>query len=825
MYFTVVIITLLSLSRSSSQDVFQKSINPAALFKKLAQSCDGHNGGCGADDQNLLASEDKDTSEHADPEVSSQPRETGCQPYTHACVPYYQCIDGEINTSGTGLIDVRSKPLRECTDPQNPTIPGVCCRIPGATTPEPEKPCQAGLICVERIQCNADGAIKTDGSGVIDVRAHTKIQPCRLNTNSYESGVCCKPTPLEVCPNYKDCILEYECHSVTGPEECYIDKRNGVLGVCCDRLITNVCPEDAECIPESDCLGEIWNSARNFVSHRPGGDWYPCISPTGNKRGVCCRRSDPCPGDSVCIPEPECKGEIWNRARTFAPYRPNGDWYPCISPASNIRGVCCRRSDPCPGDSVCIPEPECKGEIWNRARTFAPYRPNGDWYPCISPASNIRGVCCRRSDPCPGDSVCIPEPECKGEIWNRARTFAPYRPNGDWYPCISPDGNIRGVCCRRSDPCPGDSVCVPEPECKGEIWNRARTFVPYRPNGDWYPCISPDDNIRGVCCRREDPCPGDSLCIPESECKGEIWNRARTFAPYGPNGDWYHCTISDGRGRGVCCRRSEIKDPKYIAATECGIRNYGREQRSRGTLGKNAALFGEFPWQAILFFRNYTYKCGASIVGNRWLITGAHCVNGYTHKDFRARLGEWQVDVYDEPLPYFDADISLIYAHPNFNADNLRNNIAIIELETPVKFQYHINAICLPSYSQTLSPGTVCIASGWGKDAFTGSYQAILNRVEVPFVGHGQCEELLRKTRLGRFFKLHESFMCAGGEENKDVCTGDGGGPLACKDLATGKYYLQGITSWGIDCGQKDVPGVYADVRFFSEWIKGIIRR
>ena len=26
----------------------------------------------------------------------------------------------------------------------------------------------------------------------------------------------------------------------------------------------------------------------------------------------------------------------------------------------------------------------------------------------------------------------------------------------------------------------------------------------------------------------------------------------------------------------------------------------------------------------------------------------------------------------------------------------------------------------------------------------------------------------------------HESHLCAGGEENRDTCTGDGGGPLYC---------------------------------------------
>ena len=56
----------------------------------------------------------------------------------------------------------------------------------------------------------------------------------------------------------------------------------------------------------------------------------------------------------------------------------------------------------------------------------------------------------------------------------------------------------------------------------------------------------------------------------------------------------------------------------------------------------------------------------------------------------------------------------------------------------------------------------------------------------------------------------------------QDSCSGDSGGPLMLQQERMGRknHTIVGIVSWGTElCGQKNIPGAYADVSFFLEWI------
>lgn len=52
---------------------------------------------------------------------------------------------------------------------------------------------------------------------------------------------------------------------------------------------------------------------------------------------------------------------------------------------------------------------------------------------------------------------------------------------------------------------------------------------------------------------------------------------------------------------------------------------------------------------------------------------------------------------------------------------------------------------------------------------FQGEMQNVLKKITMPIVPKEDCQKALRDTRLGKYFLLHDSFMCAGGE-GVDTC-------------------------------------------------------
>nr|XP_012139456.1 PREDICTED: uncharacterized protein LOC100876014 isoform X2 [Megachile rotundata] len=279
----------------------------------------------------------------------------------------------------------------------------------------------------------------------------------------------------------------------------------------------------------------------------------------------------------------------------------------------------------------------------------------------------------------------------------------------------------------------------------------------------------------------------------------------------------------------VCCpRRQPIRKPQ---PGQCGVRyTQGINGRIKTpSYVDGDAEFGEYPWQVAILKKDPTesvYVCGGTLISSRHILTAAHCVKTYAPHDLRVRLGEWDVNHDVEFYPYIERDVASVLVHPEFYAGTLYNDIAILRIDHDVDFQKnpHISPACLPNKREDFTRNR-CWTTGWGKDAFGdfGKYQNILKEVDVPIVSNQICEQQMRRTRLGPGFNLHPGFICAGGEEGKDACKGDGGGPMVCE--RNGRWQLAGIVSWGIGCGQAGVPGVYSRVSYYFDWIQQILNR
>lgn len=194
--------------------------------------------------------------------------------------------------------------------------------------------------------------------------------------------------------------------------------------------------------------------------------------------------------------------------------------------------------------------------------------------------------------------------------------------------------------------------------------------------------------------------------------------------------------------------------------------------------------------------------------------------------------------------PEKDIGISEIITHEDYEpfSSTQYNDIALIRLFRSVDFSDYIRPICLPTATHLGSinyENQPVVVAGFGRTK-TRRTSNVKQKLEMSGFNWDQCNSVYQDITN---VPLQSTQLCAGGEMDKDSCTGDSGetsfytnlmthsfvflgtfafnvgfnfqlgGPLMAVDRSNTYMpytYLVGIVSRGpSDCGTKGIPGVY----------------
>lgn len=102
--------------------------------------------------------------------------------------------------------------------------------------------------------------------------------------------------------------------------------------------------------------------------------------------------------------------------------------------------------------------------------------------------------------------------------------------------------------------------------------------------------------------------------------------------------------------------------------------------------------------------------------------------------------------------------------HRDYNPHTFENDVAILELVSPIENQPGITPICLPTLESDMAFEEATVI-GFGKLQYGGSIPSILQKATLPILDNKKCQEMYLE--MGIVKKIRETFLCAGKIDDK----------------------------------------------------------
>uniref|UniRef100_A0A182PAX3 Peptidase S1 domain-containing protein n=1 Tax=Anopheles epiroticus TaxID=199890 RepID=A0A182PAX3_9DIPT len=157
--------------------------------------------------------------------------------------------------------------------------------------------------------------------------------------------------------------------------------------------------------------------------------------------------------------------------------------------------------------------------------------------------------------------------------------------------------------------------------------------------------------------------------------------------------------------------------------------------------------------------------------------------------------------------------VKRVYVHPEFRTGIYKHDLAILELERPVRFNDRVLPVCLDTEEEEPASFYRQLGKvpGWGYTEFD-EVSTCLRMTEVPIVNYTRClasnPEVFSNT-------IYDGMFCAGYANGTNVCNGDSGGGFVT--YRHGRWELQGIVSF---TALRDAEMAVCDTQQYAAFVK-----